>query len=227
MKIAHIIIKQIISSKLNVFLGLVFSDIIRRLYSDEVHFGFYYDLGDKIELPYMSTPLTVRKLGENDIIDLFIDNTDILSAVELKARIERLLFIKSGIPTCYVGVLESGAPVVLNWVITHDSNDMLKSYFKGGLPALKQDEVLFEYIFTPPAWRGKKFHGYLTKALLVESMKMGKKKAFCFVSGKNKLSIKVTDSFGWQCYLIKRVQRRFFRKKVTFEPYKKPGDEIK
>ncbi len=219
MRISALIIKQIVFSKWNVVFSFVFKELLRRLYSNETHYGMSYDLDESLEQSLVYTPLDVREFRNSDVCNFFKANVDVLSPIELKARVERLLFLNSGIPTCYTGVLKNGEPVVICWAITADSNENIKSYFKGGLLPLKHNEVLMEFIFTRPAWRGKGFHGYLTKMLLLKAMQAGSKKAYCYVSGKNKTSIKVSESFGWKYCFAKKVRWRFFKKKIKFESY--------
>ena len=63
--------------------------------------------------------------------------------------------IEARIPWCYVAVGPDGNPCFMQWLISHDVNDMVKTYYKGYFPPLAPDEVLLEGAFVSERYRGK------------------------------------------------------------------------
>ncbi len=203
-------------------IGLLFKDFIRRLYSDEKFYGFYFDLTKTVNILETDIPISLRALLRNDIPKLFNFGTESYNTVELRKALECLSFIKSGIPSCYVGTTEGDYPCVMCWLLEPNKNREIQSYFRGGIPLLKNNEVLCEYIFTNPRYRGHRLMGWITSKLFEMASKRGFHRAVAFVHEKNAISLKASPKIGWKPFLIKKVSWRIYKRYITFEPF--PGE---
>ncbi|HSW38457.1 MAG TPA: hypothetical protein VLL97_03075 [Acidobacteriota bacterium] len=199
---------------------LMKSELLRRIYSNETSIVFHYDLSDDINVPEPSIPINLRPLvREDDIFDLLVRHSGIADNMELKTRIECLLFLGAGIPTCFGGFTENGKLVVINCLITPAMNDRLRDYFKDGVNLLAADEVLCEFVFTHRDYRGLRLHQWSTLELFKKAKESGAVKALAYINIKNEKSLCVNSRFGWKPFLVKKVIRRMFRRKITFIPY--------
>jgi len=198
---------------------LLFKDLLRRLYSDETFYGYHFDLMKTAvaELPEISVNL--RLLQQSDIPVFFDFKKENFTAIELRKALECLAFINSGIPSCYVGTTADGLPCVMCWLLEPERNREIQSYFRQGIPTLKTDEVLCEYIFTQPKYRGYRLMGWITSKLFEIASQKGFRRAIAFVHEKNAVSLKTTPTIGWQPFLIKKVHWRIFRRQITFERF--------
>jgi hypothetical protein len=214
------IFKLLNSVGIPVIWDLVRRESRRRILSNETQVIFCYDLSADIEIPEPDIPLTFRPLTkDDDISEILVRHSGVLCSMELKTRIECLLFIRSGIPTCYVGIAENEKPVVINWMIKYDMNEKIQQYFKGGIQPLKPDEVLCEFVFTHQDFRGLRLHTWSTLKMFEEAKGFGAAKAIAYVPIKNETSFYVTEKFGWKPFMKKIVYRRMSKRKITFSPY--------
>jgi hypothetical protein len=214
------IVRLLIGTDPRVTAAFIKEEFQRRVFSDEASVVFYTDLNMKIDIPKPSIPLTLRPLtASDDVSDLLVVHSGKLDSMELKTRVECLLFLKSGISTCYGGFTNDGKLVVIVWLISRDMNDRIKLYFDDGIKLLGPDEVLCEFIFTHQEYRGMKLHTWATIQMFKKAREIGAVKALAYVNIKNKKSIYVTRRFGWEPFLVKKVSRRLFRRKIEFYPY--------
>jgi GNAT superfamily N-acetyltransferase len=139
-----------------------------------------------------------------------------MNGIEFKSRLARLLFLRSGIPTCYVGVNSDDKPLVMLWLITPDFNKKIQHYFKGGIQPLRPDEVLCEFVYVHPNYRGYRLHTWCQLSLFSKAQAQGARKAFAYVSIDNATSVHATRRFGWEPCVTKVVERRLFTKKIAF-----------
>ena len=93
--------------------AMVLSEIRRRMNSNEIHFGFHFDLNQEIQVNQTSLPLRIRPISPEDIPTLFYSSTDHLTNDEIRERLQRLLFYKVGVPTCFVAAETNQFPCPL------------------------------------------------------------------------------------------------------------------
>jgi hypothetical protein len=219
MKIFSNIFSLLKSVRPSLWWNLIFKELIRRIYSDELTYISYFDLTKKIEVPEPRLPLKLRALVQEDIPELLVKHSKTLEAMELKTRLSILMLIRSGMETCYIGVTDHGKPVVMNWLITSEMNDKVQRYFGGGIQPLKSDEVLCEFLFTDQEYRKMHLTSWSTMALFSKAKELGASRAVAYSPEKNSLSWEVAKKIGWLPYLEKHVSRRMFKRKITFSPY--------
>ena len=208
-----------ILSKTFQFMILLFEELIRKLYSNEKFYGFHFDLTGPITEHKPRIPVNFRTLQRNDILRFFNFRAKNYNYRELRKALEVLLFIKSGMPSCYVGTTGDEYPCVMCWLIEPDSNRQIQSYFRKSLPYLETDEVLCEYVFTHPQYRGRNLMGWITSRLFKIASEKGFSRATAFVNEKNTSSLETCPRIGWRPFLVKKVRRRFFRRNISFESF--------
>jgi hypothetical protein len=213
------ILKLLNSVSISVLLDLIFKELRRRVYSNEIVYVSYFDLTKKIEVPEPRLPLTLRSLVKDDIPELLVKHSRMLDPMELKTRLSILWFIKSGVETCYIGVTEKEKPVLMNWLLTPDMNDKIQRLFGDGIQLLKPNEVLCEFLFVDQEYRGLHLNTWSTMKLFIKAQELGASRAIAYSPKLNNLSWEVAKKIGWTPYLVKQVNRRIFRRKIIFSPY--------
>ena len=197
--------------------ALVLKEIRRRLNSNEIHYGFYFDLKHEIPVNPPTFPLKIRPILPEDIPRLFYSSTNHITHEEIRERIQRLFFLKTDVPTCFVASKSDQFPCALCWLITPRENPRIEHYFSGGLPPLKPYEMLLEFVFVHPDYRGKGLMEWISKKLFVQARSKGARRAIAFVRGENKSSLATTRSIGWKPFLRKNVRWKFFKRRITYE----------
>ncbi len=207
-------------TKTSQLIVVLFNDLLRRLYSNGTFYGFHFDLTRTINVKKPDITVSLRKFQRNDISRFFNFRTqDYTNLKKLRKALEYLFFIKSGIPTCYVGMTEDEYPCVMCWLLEPDKNEDIQSFFQSGLPLLKTHEVFCEYVMTHPRFRGHQLMKWITEKLFEIAAEKGFHLAIAFVNKQNSLSLKASLKIGWQPFLVKKVRWRFFKRRITFEPF--------
>ncbi len=213
------LIKLGILTKTFQLMSIVFDELTRKIYSDEKRYGFIYDLTQPIKIDEPKILVKLRTIQTRDITQFFNFRSCNYSNAELRKILECFLFLHSGISTCYVGVNKNNNPCVICWLIKPDMNNELQRYFKGGIPELKNNEVLCEYVYTHEKYRGLKLMSWVTTMLLESVSHEGFDRAIAYVNGKNVISLKTSPQIGWQPFLINTVRRRIFKNQISSESF--------
>jgi hypothetical protein len=201
----------------NFNLDIIIKELKRRFHSYEEAYVLHFDLTDRIEVPQPNLSLDIRKVCESDIQKLLLNNKHPLNKEELKERLRRIIFFKKGIPTCFVAT-NNNEPCLMVWMLTSVENEKIQRYFKRGVPWLKQDEVLFEFIFTVEAYRGMRIMHWAQSTLFKLAAENGFLSAFSLVHSNNKNSLKACWRIGWKPIYLKISCWRYFRRTASFKP---------
>jgi hypothetical protein len=197
-------------------INIVLREIRRRIYCDEAFTMYQFDLTKAFAMPVPCIPLTVRPLEDKDIPKLLAFDESDIDSQDLRCRLERLMLIKADIPRCYVGVTSNDDPCVMCWLMDHEANDRIQSYFKGGLLRLQPGEVLCENIFTHKSYRNMQLMQYLTFQLFEIASRSGAHKAFAYIHSNNTVSMNAARSIGWEPCGVKKVRWRCFRRRIEW-----------
>ena len=200
-------------------IAVLFEELLRRLYSNETSYGFHFDLTKPIAVKEPHISVSLRTLQRNDISGLFNFGKEDYNSKELRKAVECLTLLKSGIPTCYVGIAEDEYPCVMCWLLEPDKNEDIQSYFHSGIPILKTHEVLCEYVYSHPRFRGHHLMGWITEMLFNIAAEKGFRLAIAFIHEQNIVSLRTSSKIGWRPFLIKKVRWRLFKRRITFEPF--------
>lgn len=191
-------------------------ELLRRMYNKEFFYGLQFDLTKDFIVPDPKIPITIKKLNKTDVPKILDLKEKGINYLELYERIKRLLFVKSDIPRCYVGITDQGVPCVMCWMIQYPDNDKIQSYFSGNILNLQPNEVLLEEIYTHPAFRGLNLMQYITFKLFEKASENGAQRAIAFLKSDNSASLKGSKRIGWQPYMIKKVSWRVFKRQITY-----------
>ena len=195
---------------------LICKEVLHRLYSDELHFGLRFEINVTLRVSDAKIPIKIRPLCKKDISKVFTLNERGIANKEFKDRLNRLFFVKTNIPTCYVAVTKNDTPCHVHWLIKPSNNEKIQSYFKGGFPKLAADEVLFEGGFTPEAYRDQKIMPKAMHLIVEKSKRCNARWAIGFVHNKNIPSLKAMKKAGFKPFMIRHDSWRLFRRKASF-----------
>ncbi len=202
---------------------LVLSELKRRTFSEEWHRGLFFDLDQEIRVGNPPFPLHIRGLLPEDPSLLFCSSNRYLGTCEARERLQRLLFLRADVSRCFVASGPDSFPCAICWLLTHEDNPLLEVYFKGNLPLLNPGEVLLEFVYVHPQYRGMKLMDWISKKLFSQAKLQGATRAIAYVRRGNRVSLAASDYIGWRPFLEKRVTWRFFRRHVTYNPV--PGKD--
>lgn len=209
------VFKLLCSAKTCVLVSLTIREICRRVYANELFYGFYFDLPQGYKAPKMHFPLSVRKL-ERDDFPRIVAACGSTTRSDLKKLIELQMQLLEDIPTCYGGFTMEGNPCCMCWLVDYADKGELRSFFKAGLPDLKPGEVLCENIYTHPDYRGHSLMAHLTFALFEIASGKGATRALAYVRSENANSLYGIKKIGWKPFMLKKVRWRAFRRSVSF-----------
>jgi RimJ/RimL family protein N-acetyltransferase len=210
------ILKLVSKAKFHQIFRFILRELSRRIYSDEIQYGFHFHFTKNFVIPEPINDITIRKMRKKDISKLFYGGMNDVGSNGFRTRLEYLLFIHAGIPTCYVGVTDDETPCVACCLFVPEDNDKVQSYFKSGLPRLKSDEAICEHIFTNPVYRGQDLMRWMTLSLFRKASEFGARRAIAFVHANNRVSLKTSLKIGWEPYIIKKVSWRFFKRRIAY-----------
>jgi hypothetical protein len=198
---------------------MLFKEIRRRLYSDELWFGLQFDLNGSSEAADEEAPLTIRELASGDVPALFDLRQTHSNESELREIVVRLLCIRARLRGCYVGTTKQNRPCCLCWLIPAACNDWL---LRRGMLPLQRSEVLLENIWTHRDYRGNRFMMYLTLGLFEKAKQQGARRAIAYIREGNEPSLAGAKAIGWDVFVLRRVRHRMFRRHTTFAPTHPP-----
>jgi GNAT superfamily N-acetyltransferase len=211
----HAVFKLLCSAKPWTLVSLTIREFVRRAYSNELFYGYYFDLPQGYKAPKIPFPLTIRKF-ERDDFPRFIGACGSATRTDLKKLIELQIQLLEDIPTCYGGFTMEGNPCCMCWLVDYADRNRLRSFFKAGLPDLKPGEVLCENIYTHPDYRGHSLMAHLTFALFEIASGQGAKRALAYVRDENVNSHHGIKKIGWKPFMVKKVRWRAFRRSISF-----------
>ena len=217
MDAVRILLRSGVASRPHLLAQVCWKQIRRRVHSTEIDVGFSFDLADKFSIPHAKIPVRFRRAEQHDIESIFCFRGSRIDHQEIQHAIERIFFLVSGIGTCYVGVAEETSPCVIAWLISAESNEKLKEDFRGGVPALAPRDVMCEFIYTHPDYRGNGLMRWITMEMWALAREQGFQRVLTLVHSTNELSLKKTRSFDWQPLFKKKVEWRLFRRQIAFD----------
>lgn len=181
----------------------VFKAIMDKIYSENLAFGFKYNLLENSSKPRVLIKTIIREFKNGDMHHFKMDK-------ENNELIKQL-------PTCYVAVTKKGDPCFRIWYIDHKQNKKIKEFWGDTFPQLKKDEVLLESAFTVSKYRGMGLHPAIMIDILEKRKKKGIKYAFAFASIKNVNSIRSFYYASFHPYTLRREKWFLFKKSIIFE----------
>lgn len=196
--------------------GEVIREIGRRLHSTRRSYCLLRDLSVEFPSPDAKVAITVRPLEEEDVPAL-LDLSRPQTSSDRSARMRRLRLIEYAIPTCYVAVTEDGAPCYLQWLMGHEQNERIRSFFGGEYPTLDRSEMLLENAFTEESFRGMRIMPCAMFKIAEKAKQSHADRVITFVDEANIASLKGCKRAGFVPYLLRTERWRFFRKSFEIE----------
>lgn len=196
--------------------GLLFGELLRRLWSTRRWYGYERSLSLPLEAPPPKRPVVIREWRPEDAAVL-LNPADARTPAAAKDRLVRLAMLGAQVPTCYVAVTEDGQPCHMQWMIGADGNERVRACTRGGLPPVDEKTVLLENAFTHEAHRRQGIEKWIVKHLLESARQTGHRRAILFVSDNNALSRNMVERMGFSPFLLKTDRSRLFLRRFTFE----------
>lgn len=192
----------------------VLDDLSRWAWSDDRAVGMERDLTAPIEAPAARVPIEVAKLDETLAVRLFSeDGLDPASTLDMESRRR---FWEDGLPGAYVAIDDNDVPCYVQWAISGEHADLVKTYFGEGFPELGPDELLLEGAWARPEARGKRIMADAMDRITLAGAKSGQRRAITFVGVDNEPSIRGCRAAGYDVYIERQETWRFGNRRVTW-----------
>jgi hypothetical protein len=179
-------------------------ELVKRVFSNSESYLLRRDLTVPFQAPAPKQPIEVRPISDGDIPAI------------LAARPGRLLILKANIPTCYVGITESGQISYMQWLIGQPDLERFRPFFDGELKDLRKDEVLLEFAYTFEQFRGQKIMPAAMAAIAEKGLMSGARYAVTYVQKDNIAALKGCAAAGFSPYMIRNERWRIFSFKESF-----------
>jgi GNAT superfamily N-acetyltransferase len=190
----------------------LYEGLKRQLYQQWVSYGLRRDLSVCHEQPEARIPITVREYREQDQRALFSLPPQQNTRNERLEIANRVALVAQSIPTCYVAVdTEHETPCFVQWLMTHEHNETIQSFFRGRFPRLAHDEALLENAYTPPQYRGMGIMSCAMAMISELAVSRGCRYVMTFVSRDNAASLKGCARAGFEPFVVRRDTHALFR----------------
>lgn len=176
---------------------------IMRTYSDRRDYLLRRDLSAPIDNPPAKIPVRVRPLAEPDIP---------IVAAEVP---DRLAALKSGLPTCYLGVTENDEICYMQWLIGPSHNHLRPRNI--GL-TLEPDERLLEWAYTFKRFRGLGIMPCAMSVLVQRAAETGARWLYTVVEENNIPSLKGCRAVGFRPYKLRTERWRLMHLTQSYAP---------
>jgi len=199
----------------------VFDGISRWTWSHDRAVGMERDLTMPFEAPTARVPIEVAKLDDSLAKRLFSDQgLDPSATLDMESRRR---FWQDGVPGAHVAIDDQGVPCFVQWAISGEHADFVKSYFGDGFPELRPNELLLEGAWARPEARGKRIMAEAMDRITITGASPGQRRAITFVGIENEASIRGCRSAGYEVYIERQETWRFGNRHVTWFPPDTPG----
>ena len=210
-------VKTLLSTLARGDLNTIATIIRFRLYSVVQGYGLVRDLREPFQTPSPKIPITVRPLREKDIPIIFKRPVSGIKSEDFVERKRRMHLLKTNIGTCYVALTQEDRPCYVQWRLTSDQNEMIRAFFGGWYPPIKEDEMILEYAFTLESYRSLGVMSCAMSQIAETGIDVGIRWAWTFVDTDNIPSLKGCVRAGFQPAIIRREKWWLFGRKVIFE----------
>jgi hypothetical protein len=180
-------------------------------------YGLIRDLSEPFKTPSPKIPISVRPIRAKDIPIIFERPVSGIKAEDILARKVRMRLLKANIGTCYVALTQEDLPCYVQWRFTSEQNEMVRAFFGGVHPPIKEDEKILENAFTLESYRIIGVMSCAMSQIAETGVDIGVRWVWTFVDIDNIPSLKGCTGAGFQSAMIQRIQWRLFRRKVIFE----------
>ncbi len=210
-------VKSLLSTLARGDLDIITKIIRLRLNGVEQGYGLIRNLSEPLRTPRAKIPITVRPLREMDIPIIFERPVSGIKAEDIFERKRRMRLLKANIGTCYVAVTQEDVPCYVQWRLTSDQNEIVRAFFGGWYPPMKEDEMILEYAFTLESYRNLGVMSCAMSQIAETGVDIGVQWVWTYVDIDNIPSLNGCMSAGFQSAMIRRDGWWLFRRKVIFK----------
>lgn len=193
-------------------LGVVAASVRRWLYSDASGTGLQRGLETPIDARRPRHALTVRPIRSQEQA-VFTDTSGVHGDAALVRVNARHLFATE-LETCYVALVEDGAPCYIQFLVLPDQNGKFTEAFGELVPPLEPDEALLEFAFTLERYRALGVMPYVVAELAEEAKRCGALRLLTWVPEGNPHVLRYFERIGFDPFAIRTERYRFFRRSV-------------
>jgi RimJ/RimL family protein N-acetyltransferase len=194
----------------------------RRLHCSEAWYVIRKDVTRPFEIPESRIPFTIREMQSDDVDPLLSIRTHGLIGEDAYERVRRMLMLKAGIRTCYVGITDDGKPCHLHWLIGESENEKLQEFYGIGFPLLEKGEMLLEHGYTPVEYRGKGIMATAMARLARIASDKGAAHVYGFIRESNTPSLKAARKAGYSLFLERTEKWSLGRLKMKYSTLPDP-----
>jgi hypothetical protein len=187
------------------------------LWSESLAYGLRRDLRQPFTGPPAKIPISIRPLEPRDVVELLDVEAPGLSGQAIYERMNRLEFLGTSVPTCYVAVTEEDKACYMQWLIAPGENAKIRSYFGGLFPKLEAHEALLEHAFTSERFGGLGIMPCAMAQIAARAAAFGASHVITFVHVENIPALKGCKRAGFSPYLLRTERWRLFRRTISFE----------
>lgn len=189
----------------------------RKVWSEADAVGLGRDLRAEHTTPRAAVPITVRPMTPADA-PAILEAGATLTPEENWDRRSRRLLLEAGIGRPYVAVTADDEPCYVQWLFGTRDNDDVQRFFDGIFPVLEPGQALLEGAFTPTAHRGKKIMSEGMSLIAERAVDVDAHHVLTFVGTDNPASLKGCARAGFADEIVRRIEMRLGRQRVTFRP---------
>lgn len=194
--------------------GIFFSELKTRLRSESYSFGLKRDLDKKFEAPKAKIELKIRELKKEDV-PLLLENS-VENPINPRIIASQQAHVNANIPTCYVAVTENDDPCYMQWLFTHDKNDVIEEHFEGIFPRLIESEALLEGAYGRLSYRGLRVMPAAMARIAEKAAEKGVSRVITFVDVSNIPSLKGCMRAGFEPYILRKEKMMLFKRSISF-----------
>lgn len=187
------------------------SKVREHFWSDRRFVVLRRDLSQAIEHPKAPVPFSIRPYEPGDAATLF----DADSPDDQAEREKFESWVKRGLNTCYVAVLEDGRATFMQWLCTPSDNKPLRDIFDA-LRVVEPGTVLLEGAYTPPRFRRLPVMPAAMARIAEEGRRLGARWALASVGEDNASMIRAAQWAGFTPWRLTSDRRRLFRHFVSY-----------
>jgi len=171
----------------------------KHLYSVGSSLVLMRDLAVPHEPPQARVPITIRPMHPKD-----------LEAV-IAERPRRLPVIADEIPTCYVAVTGDGSICYMQWLIGAENMHRLAPYFSGSVPNLRRNEMMLEFAFTFPRYRGLRIMPAAMSVIAEKAADHDARYVVTYVKSDNIPALKGCERAGFKVISVRKENWTIFK----------------
>lgn len=195
--------------------AVIFTKLRKRIWDDGRSLLLRRDLLLPIRHPDSPVAFSIRPFEAHDLTTLF----DPDSPDDRKERRKLEEWMKLGLESCYVAVLDDGRPTFVQWLCMPSANEPLRIISEGRL-SVDRDSVLLEGAYTPPRFRRLPIMPAAMARIAEEGRRHSARWAVVAIKADNASMIRAAQHAGFMPWRQRIYRRRLFRRSLQYRDLK-------